>query len=260
MLAQASDRVRRADLERGDDRVGPRDGSLPTLLAGARAGRRRRGELRDARADDHRRHHAAGQEGQAARDLLPRHAGRLRARLPARRVHPEACGAGARRSSSVAGPGIALALLCLADRRARAQARSSAKPSCRATIATLFADPAVPPRGARLLRAHRGDRRVLVLGAEVPLGAVLREPGRGSARGARHPEASGADVGELLVRGGHRDRGRDRHRHRRDHGGPRAARLAPRAPRRVARAPGEPARRERASSGCARSASRSRSR
>ena len=46
------------DLEHRDRRVGLRD-ELRDADRGARVRRRRRGELRDARADDHRRHHAA---------------------------------------------------------------------------------------------------------------------------------------------------------------------------------------------------------
>ena len=79
--------------------------SFATMMVARDLRRRRRGELRDARADDHRRPHAAGSEVTHARDLLPRHPGRLRARLHPRRRRSSRCGVGALRSSSQAGRG-----------------------------------------------------------------------------------------------------------------------------------------------------------
>ena len=74
-------------------------------------------------------------QGPRARDLLRRDAGRLRARLPARRPRREAAGAGARRSSSRAARASCSRCSCLVDRGAGAQALDREAGHPRATSA-----------------------------------------------------------------------------------------------------------------------------
>ena len=155
----------------------------------ARVRRHRRGQLRDARTDDHRRHHAAREEGQDARDLLPRDAGRLGARLPARRLRPGASGAGARVLRRAAAPGS-----CSPCSACSSTSPSASSPTRRPTSTETRdarADPALPPRRVRLLRA-------------TPRRSARSRTGR--RRSSTSGTASTLGTRELPVRLGHRGR------------------------------------------------------
>ena len=138
-------------------------------------------------------------EGPRARHLLHRDAGRLRARLSRRRLRREPLGL-AERLLRRRRPRALLALGLPPHRGARAQARHREGRTSSRGHAKLASRPLSPGR-PRLLRVHRGDRRVLVLGAEVPLQlyASRRSPPRTSASAlitvvaGAHRNASSAD-------------------------------------------------------------------
>ena len=130
--------------------------------------RRRRGELRDARADDHRRHHAARAQGQGARRSSTSRSRSARRSATCSAASSRSAGAGATAFFVAGGPGIVLALSCLLIVEPPRKLAVAAKGKVIDGLKTMAKHPAVPPRGARLLRVHRGDRRVLVLGADVP--------------------------------------------------------------------------------------------
>ena len=164
---------------------------------------RRRGQLRDPRADPHRRHGPAGAEEPLDGDLLLGHPGRLGARVPGRRRDLQRATGGARRSSSPAVPGLAVALLCLlivepprpivaegsAARRLRRRLGAVSRPGARRPRepgrharggARALPRAALHGHRARVLRLHLRARRLRVLGARV-LAPAVRRSGAGKA-------------------------------------------------------------------------------